>query len=364
MQLQRLYIKGLRNIEETDIRGLSSFNFFSGDNGSGKTSILEACSLLSTARSFRSRAIKPLINFNETSCTVFGEVLTPQSSKRKLSCVKDSDESGRYMVDGVRQSSVEQHARSLPLVLIDPQVLSVVDGGPVFRRAFMDWGLFHVEHSFLSVWRRYNRALKQRNALLKTSTPTRDSVALWDRELVSSADTIASMRSEYFDQLLNEVSGIESLDTSFDHKASIQLSHGFETSNYLEQLNESFDKDCRAGFTHSGPHRADIRMRSNRFGVDKVLSRGQQKMLVCDLKIRQAQLFKMQLGYPPVMLLDDIYSELDRHNLRRLLETLISLGAQTFLTSIESPSELAQLVEKSGKELRMFHVERGKIEAI
>ena len=79
MQLQRLYIKGLRNIEETDIRGLSSFNFFSGDNGSGKTSILEACSLLSTARSFRSRAIKPLINFNETSCTVFGEVLTPQS---------------------------------------------------------------------------------------------------------------------------------------------------------------------------------------------------------------------------------------------------------------------------------------------
>lgn len=360
MRLNRLYIQRLRNIETADIRGLSSINAFHGENGSGKSSLLESCHILATGKSFRAHQIQSLVQFGSSDTTIFGEVVSDSGVKHKLGCRKAVDETSEFYIDGERCQSIEQHARSLPLILVDPQVLSVVDGGPVFRRAFLDWGVFHVEHSFFSVWRRYRKALRQRNALLKQGLSSRELYAPWEQEMHDSGTAIARMRSSYFEQLVD--AGYHQAFSELDWKLpALTLYQGFDTDNYAAQLEESFEKDLRMGYTSAGPQRADVRIKAGRFGADKILSRGQQKMTICALKIAQARLFNNINGYSPIVLLDDVLSELDFDNTARVLGGFVETASQLFVTAVDKGLLERVFARLELKEMKMFHVERGKI---
>lgn len=363
MRLNRIIIQGLRNISHADIRGFSRFNLIIGPNGSGKSSFLEACHLLSTGRSFRSRQIKPVISTDLPEAVCFAEVSTEGAVARKIAVKKTRSDESVYRIDDTNFRNPSEMARILPVLLIEPALFVLMDGGPVVRRSFIDWGVFHVEHSFLKLWQRYQRALNQRNKLLKSGILSEQELAPWEAEMADCGAAITGFREQYFQRLFEEFESLVSGFSDWD-LPSITFSPGF-SGELATALADNRTKDSQLGYTSAGPHRADIRLRSGRFGAEKVLSRGQQKMLIIALKLSQASVYFKTHNQKVVFLLDDLSSELDAGNFKLLIPLLAELGEQVFLTGVDTSLEEtvtdALQAGNIDSNLAVFHVEHGSI---
>lgn len=359
MTLSRLEIAHLRNLQSVSLLPHPRLNLLTGVNGSGKTSVLEALHLLGLGRSFRSGRARRLVNDDQSSSTVFASFGEQGSAGIERGANGDT----QLRLDGRSQITLAELAHRLPLALLDPESMDLLDAGSKPRRAQLDWGVFHVEHRFYPVWQRYQRALKQRNSLLRSGSIGRLESAVWDRELADSAAFLHTFRSDYLQrwQPLWEARIREFLP---EQELDLEYSPGWEQEQSLaELLAASWDRDRERGFTQIGPHRADIRVKRGTAPADEVLSRGQKKLVVCALKLSQVALLR-SVGRDCVLLVDDLASELDAEARSRLIAYLAASGAQVFITAIEPEAvkpalEGAGLVQGSG--FKMFHVEHGAV---
>src|SRR5580700_4630883 len=196
----------LRRVQVTDFRCLQSaaldldpqFTLISGPNASGKTSLLEAMYVLGRGRSFRTRRLEHLIRSGAERFVVFGEVDT--STRRVPMGVEGSAKGMRAQIDGDKPSSLAELASVLPVQIIDPEVHRLIEEGPSRRRRFLDWGVFHVEPSFVRCWQQYQQTLKQRNAALKSHQP-QEVTSVWDADLVRLGEQLTTARSRYVELL-------------------------------------------------------------------------------------------------------------------------------------------------------------------
>lgn len=195
MILSELKINHLRNIVSAHLVLNSRFNFIIGSNGSGKTSILEALYLLSCGHSFRSREITPIINHDHSSLTVFAS----SADDNMVSIQKSSSNPTQIKLNNQFCTSTSQLAYATPCQIIYSDIFQIIDAGPSVRRSLLDWGLFHVKHTYLSVLKEYKKILKQRNALLKTNA-SYDHFVPWDQQLNAIAEQLDLLRKEYFQQ--------------------------------------------------------------------------------------------------------------------------------------------------------------------
>src|SRR5690606_22461163 len=203
MSLVRLSVTGVRNLSAVTLAPSPRINLLYGDNGSGKTSLLEAIHLLGLARSFRSTRLSPVIQHEQQSCTVFGQ-LDALAGAHQLGVSRDRDGEMQIRIDGQNARSAAQLAEALPLQLINPDSFRLLEGAPKVRRQFLDWGVFHVEPRFLPAWQRLQTALRQRNSWLRRGTLDSASQAAWDRELSLASEEIDGYRRAYI-QLLKPV---------------------------------------------------------------------------------------------------------------------------------------------------------------
>lgn len=354
--ISRLDVLRLRNLSEVHISPADSINILSGDNGSGKTSLLEAIHLLGSGRSFRSQKLEPLIQDTQDECIVFGELQNGISIG-----LSKSRKQGAHVLKvlGERQRSWVEAARHLPVQVLNSESFSLLEGSPKVRRRFLDWGVFHVEHEFVSNWRGAAKCLAHRNLLLKERNLDRKQLLAWDVELCRLADLLDESRSSYFaaflplfEETLRRLISIPTLSVSY--------SRGWDEERSLEDvLSGNLIRDIKYGATQNGPHRADIVVRVGRLGADEVLSRGQQKLLVSAMKIAQGHLLSRINGVAGVYLVDDLPSELDAANRKRVCGLLAELGCQVFLTCVDQ-SELENCWPAALLP-RKFHVEHGKI---
>jgi DNA replication and repair protein RecF len=362
--LSRLALTGFRNIEQTSLQLSPGFNLFFGNNGSGKTSLLEAVYLLGMGRSFRSNQQKPLILHGASQATVFGETtegitLGIQRPLRGAQIIK---------IAGKPAEGLAQLSHTLPLQLINSDTFQLLEGSPNERRQFLDWGVFHVEQSFLGHWRRARLALDQRNTLLRAGAAASE-IDPWTEELANSAKQIDQARSHYVKQLQPLVDACwQQIGGLNEAELSLTYWRGWdETFDLKEQLQESFEKDRRYGFTTVGPHKADLRFQINKQPAADILSRGQLKLLICLLKVVQAQFLQQQTGISCLFLVDDLPAELDSDNRAKVCGLLAGLKSQICLTSIEQEQlasiALAQAQQKS-LEMALFHVKHGKIVSV
>src|ERR1700689_1093527 len=194
MSLSRLQVTDFRCLQSAELQPDPHFTLISGPNASGKTSLLEAIYVLGRGRSFRTRRLEHLIRHGLERFVVFGEVET--STRRVLMGVEGSRKGMRAQIDGDKPSSLAELALFLPVQIIDPEVHHLIDEGPSRRRRYLDWGVFHVEQSFVGHWQRYQQVLKQRNAALKGRQP-RGVVSVWDSDLVRSGELLGSARARY-----------------------------------------------------------------------------------------------------------------------------------------------------------------------
>lgn len=420
--IERLQVTALRNIARADLR-LAQCNVFIGNNGSGKTSLLEAIFLLSRGKSFRHHQPKRYIQHHQPMVTVHATL----SDATTLAIQKQLDATTALRLNQNTVYTQSPLTQQLPTLLIDPSSMDMLEQGSASRRQLLDWLAFHMKPGFHPQWLAYQRLLKQRNRLLKLSrqltTAQRQELSAWDKGLASHAALIHHYRQQVFDAwqpyfercllaLLPKYAGMLTLSyvPGFDAKLPLD-----------EQLQARMAQDLQQGFTRIGSHRADIQVhwRSHQQEGDKspsdqaikeqaanVLSRGEKKLLITALKLSQLPLLLRELphlsrvrkredphetsahkvlvhadlsaaqdnkssaqasreadhpfNFTPIVLLDDITAELDDQAIKVLLSTLAGLPCQVFLTSLTA--DVLPILSQYWSDYQLFHVKQGSIE--
>jgi DNA replication and repair protein RecF len=355
MSLLKLDIYGVRNIQHQSISLAPTFNFIYGENASGKSALLEAIFILGRAKSFRSSTIKPVINFQHDHLTVSAQILQSYGLNNTLGIQLD----GKNMEIRINQQASQKRsdlAYALPLQLIHPKSYELLDAGPQLRREFLDWGVFHDEQNFLPVWRRYKKALLQRNSLLKSKRISQ--IDVWDKELVNYGTIVDSYRCHYLEKFTSVFVEIANKFVTIE-EIELNLLSGWDTNKDFHQvLAEDLEKDLRYGFTHSGPHRGDLQLVINQRLAKDFISRGQLKLLVITLKLAQVQLLMKETNKLGCILIDDFAAELDESNRSKVLRYLAETGGQVIITATDADhfGDLSYL-----HNYKMFHVEHGSI---
>ncbi len=366
MSLSRLQISRVRNLRQVQLQGLGQVNVFYGPNGSGKTSILEAVHLLGMARSFRGSSARSLITHGTADCVVFGQVSSPAyPSPVPMGIQRDTTGDAQIKVGGTQLRSVAELVEHLPVQVINADSFDLLTGAPGARRRYLDWGVFHVEHRFLEQWQRFQRCIKQRNKLLRHGKMRATELDVWTRDLAVSGAALGEYRKAYFEQLAPRFVQIISRLAPALEGLELRYQQGWDRSlDYASALENAVEVDIEQGYTHTGPQRADIKVMIKGRLAAETLSRGQQKLVVCALKLAQGQIMSDQGKARCVYLVDDLPSELDEAHGARVCELLASMQAQVFITCIEQADIERLWPDSGGAQMAMFHVEQGSVEAV
>ncbi len=363
MALTELQITHVRNLRQARLEGLGRVNVLYGANGSGKTSILEAAHLLGMARSFRGNSVKSVITHGEDTCTVFGKI-TRGKGKPSIPLGVQRQRSGEAQihVSGKAVRAVAQLAEQLPLQVMTAGSFALLTGPPAARRQFLDWGVFHVEQRFFPHWQRFQRCIKQRNILLRRGKITDpQELAVWTRDLASTGAAIDRLRLTYFEKLDPLFQEIAAQLAPSLGSLEIQYRRGWDAQqNYAAVLDQGLKGDLEQGYTHSGPQRADLRVKTGGHLAADTLSRGQQKLVIAALKLAQGELMSQQGCGQCTYLIDDLPSELDEEHGHLVCEKLAAMRAQVFITCVDAQE--MQSVWPAGEEFDMFHVEQGTVQ--
>lgn len=360
MFLKRLDITQVRNLQPVSLHDFTQINLIDGSNGSGKTSFLEAINLLALGRSFRSNKILPLIRQGYDQCSVYGQLDNDAEQSLTLGIVRDKTDRPRIKLNGEMINSFAQLADTLPLLVLNADAFLLIEGGPGERRRYLDWGVFHVEQSFYSCWQAVQRALQQRNALLRSDKIDRDQLRFWDQTLAAEGERLHAIRQAYFQPLIKQVKATLAELTEALAEIEFRLQRGWsDEMELMDQLGKELDGDRRQGFTRHGPHRAEIRILHRGRPAAEALSRGQAKLLATAMRLAQGTLLQQIKGRKCLMLLDDLPAELDANHRQRLCRWLEDSGHQVFITCVDR-QEL-QGIWRDPAMLSMFHVEQGQI---
>lgn len=348
MGLQSLQLSQFRCFETAELEPAPGINLITGQNASGKTSLLEAIFLLGRGRSFRSARREAMIREGAGQLRAVGRL----GDDRVLGIEVDR-EGWTARAGGQPVGQLAELSDWLAVQVMDPEVHRLVQEGPGERRRYLDWATFHVKPAFLDAWRNYQRALRQRNAALKAGEPDA-SLALWERALAAEGATLDAYRRETVERLAGPVAEVAGILLGAEVVIEYRPGHP-AGQDFAEALAAQRGRDRKAGMTQLGPHRADLQLRIDEHRARGWVSRGQQKLLAAALVLGQARLLAPGWGARGVLLVDDPAAELDRGRCEALLSVVAGMPCQVFITALDA--EPLPGLEPA----RKFHVEQGKV---
>jgi DNA replication and repair protein RecF len=356
MTLSTINVHNFRNIDYAQLVLSPHFNFIVGDNGSGKTSLLEAIYMLGHGRAFRHAQSNRIIQHEQPELVLFSEIKNANQQVHSIGLSKSRNNENKIKIDGDEGFRLADLAKLLPIQLVTPEGFDLLSGGPKYRRTFIDWGCFHHYPEFVHLWNNLKRLFKQRNALLKQSHNYKQ-LLHWDKEIVPLAEKISQIRADYLQHIFPEI--IQTCrDFLPEYQLNCQYYQGWEHGiNYSEQLQKQYDRDKLLNYTTFGPHKADIKLRIDNIPVEDLLSRGQLKLMMCALRLSQGEYYSKQNSQSCIYLIDDFASELD-HNKRDLLAKRLKLAnSQVFITAV-SQDQITHMIDENDK---IFHIKSGII---
>lgn len=356
MRVKSLKINNLRNLPSFEIDPHPRFNVLYGHNGAGKTSVLEALILLAKGRSFRGGGMDALIGPEAEHLRCFARIVSDQDTEHRMGLERSRD-SWQARLDGETVQRFSELAQRLPFVLIEPNSHLLVSGSPDVRRRFLDWGVFHVKHSHLDRWRRYSRAIKQRNAALKArnlrvAQTLEPQLAALGTELDQYRQAEAKRLSSTLPALLKQLS--PSLPP-----VTLAYRRGWRDLPLSDALNDARQGDLERGQTYPGPHRADLQIQLQPGAARDRLSRGEQKIVAAALQLAQATGL-LDRNIRPLLLLDDLASEFDEQHLATVVDAARALKCQVWITGTQK-GDYAPWSSSGGT---MFHVKQGHCDAV
>ncbi len=354
--VNELAIDNLRILSRVEMPFAARANVLVGPNGSGKTSVVEALHILGRGRSFRESQWRAIVREGQEFARVVGKV-TALGRRISIGIEHDRDHA-TIKVAGEIQKGTKALVEWLPLQLVHPDSHRLIDQGPQYRRQYLDWGVFHVEPRFFPTWQRYRRALKQRNAALRTNAAP-NTIEPWEVELSSTADELDVMRRRYVEAL--ELRVREVGDTLLDQSdLHLRYQRGWREDALATLLRDGRESDRQQGYTRSGPHRADLELFVGEHRAGQRVSRGQQKLLVFALILAQLRLLRAARGDDAILMVDDLGAELDAVHLDRLWSALLDSGSQLVVTG----TDLRERLTLNNDRDALFHVERGEVSRV
>lgn len=343
--------QSFRHLDTASIEPASGINVIHGRNAAGKTTLLEAIHFLARSKSFLTHRSSRVIQTGAAQATVWGRVAT-QRNVHRLGVLHGNGET-RVRLDGRDVTVLSEAAWLIPLQVLNTEAQRLLTDGPTARRAFLNWGVFHVEPQYRDEWRRYQRALRQRNAALRQGD--RRLAAVWEPEMAAAGEAVDHRRREFLDEWLPQALTIAAAwlpDTELEWQFRSGWRRGASLADVLAEARE---REVSQGFGLYGPHRADIRLTADGIDASGHLSRGQQKLLVAALKIALIEYWGEGSSQRPVLLIDDLPAELDGPHRIDMVRRLERVPAQVFMTAID----VEQLPATS--EAMWFHVEHGRV---
>lgn len=367
MHVTRLFLKNYRNIDEVDLNLNPSLNIFVGANAQGKTNILESIYLLGTGSSQRTNRDANLIQWDKDYFFIKANI---EKRNRDINISFGYNKSKKEIkINGNPLQKISDLMGFVNVVIFSPEDLNLVKGSPRFRRKFLNLEISQVNPYYYHNQQKYNQVVKQRNMLLKDIRDKKKSADLlfvWDQQLTDLGSRLIKKRLEVIDKLdllaglvhRRITDGLENLELFYDSSfgdIDNEMSRDEIREIFNTHLEKERDHEIRRGVSLYGPHRDDMTLKVNGIDVREFGSQGQQRTTALSLKIAELEFMKSEMGEYPILLLDDVFSELDTRRKKHLLE-VIRDKIQTFITS----TDLDILDEISGNN-RLFNVKEGCI---
>ena len=350
MILDKLQISHFRNIDDLSLSVNKSLNVFIGENGSGKSSILEALHYLGFARSFRTQRHKNVISHEKSGFTVFCSTVVEDGRHIDDRCVVN--------INGQKSKRATDLASYLPIQIFTPQSSDLLLGAPKLRRRYLDWLLFHMEQSFNLDFQLFNRSLKHLNALYKSNRPVQG-LEYWHQILCENGEEISTKRASLLNGQLIHLINANLKEFLPEFCFEISYYRGWEKGCTLsDAVMKNRLRDQKNGFLSVGPHKADLRIKIQGVNAQEVLSRGQLRMLVAGMQLAQTQHLHTKTAKTSIFLLDDVGAELDEEKRKVFISRLNTSDTQLFVTAIDI-KQLEFLENYNDK--KVFHVEHGQV---
>lgn len=341
MHIKAVALSNFRNYKELTYMPSEGKNLICGDNAQGKTNLLEAVHLCAFGRSQRTVHDEDLIMQGAESAIVKVRVCSEINGEHTISI--SLGEQKHIETDGIRIKKFADLMGILKIVMFSPESLSLVKGAPSERRRFMDMCISQLSRTYFYRLQQYTSALRQRNALLKTpdAAKNRDYMRMWDEQLCNAGAYIMASRERFMQSLVPVVQDMHELLSSGRDKLDIAYlpsihGHGKDIkAAFAEKLTQSLDDDIRRGMTGAGTHKDDIMLKINGSDARSFASQGQQRTAALALRLSEVQFIRRVSEESPVVLLDDVFSELDESRCRALLRCMDD--CQCIFTSALSP---------------------------
>ncbi len=380
MSIAKLVTHNFRNLNGAALEFHPELNFFVGDNGSGKSSLLEALFFLGHGKSFRTSKADVLACHNTTKFVVS----VKDDNDCQLGLSRDvSSGLTNIKIDGERYSRLSELAKNIAIQIVTPESFKLFFGGPKERRRFVDLGMFHVKHTFSKQWKNFNRVLKQRNACIRLTQGTNvinSMLPYWTEQFCKMSIEVATLRQEYVSTIVAELDiWLAILLPDLKSRVTVQYMQGWpQKRDLVDVLASNQERESSYGYSLYGAHKFDVKFLLDKQSLETQLSRGQQKLFLLALTFAQAKLIARVKRVKPILLVDDIGAELDCNSRTILSSALEKLHCQVFITAIERSvlqpfferfscnehSNGTDLVDKSlkaeyTKNYKVFHVKHG-----
>ncbi|WP_029889085.1 DNA replication/repair protein RecF [Polycyclovorans algicola] len=350
MAVRQLRLVGYRALKDQTIHFGPSLNFIIGENASGKTSLLEALDISSRGRSFRTQQLAEIACWQGDGRWALDLYQDGSVDQSPLKLRFVDGRLGAKRLD--EASSREQMARSLPALILGPDLHRLTEDGPKIRRAFLDWALFHVEHPFAQHWRRYQQALRQRNAAIRRYARKAEIVA-WNDTLLSAGAVINRCRHQLVDGLkIHFAKAVGELALLPDVELAYRQGWAKDVT-FEAALAKADGRHEILTTTPVGPHRSDLELLAGPGRAQAVLSRGQQKVFLISLALALARTIHEKRGIWPLLAIDDWHAELSDQTAGMILNQLAEYPGQRVLSGFAPPAQPQQGAA-------MFHVEQGR----
>lgn len=362
MHLKEISIINFKNYETLNLTFNEGVNCFYGNNGVGKTNLLDAIYYLALTKSYFNPIDNQMLRHGEKMMMVKG-IFEKDGKVENISCAIRAGQKKAIKRNQKEYTKLSDHIGLIPVVIITPFDSYLILEGSDVRRKFMDGIISQENNSYLTTLLNYNRALQQRNLLLKHFAREhhfdRDAIEIWDEKLIEYGEVIFKHRSDFLENFIPVFQNFYSKISQQHEEVSLEYRSTLSDGNYREQLQESLNEDLMKQYTVKGVHKDDLVFTIGGNQLKKFASQGQQKTYLLALKLAQFKQMQEVMGQTPILLLDDIYDKLDEERMKQLLNLVSEKGfGQIFITDTH-PDRVASLFAVSGIELNSFGIKEG-----
>lgn len=365
MHLKHLSLINFKNYPEAELSFSPRFNCFTGNNGEGKTNLLDAIHYLSFCKSFFNSVDSRNISHNEPFFMIKG-TFDLENNEEEIYCGLKRNQKKQFKRNKKEYSRLADHIGLFPLVMISPADSELISEGSEQRRKFIDSVISQYDKSYLEDLISYNKILSQRNALLKRFADSRSfdeaSLEIWDIQLIDLAQTIHKKREEFIKSFIPIFQKYYELISGGKENVGLHYQSHLNEGDFVEVLKKALKKDLALQYSTVGIHKDDLEFLLNSHSIKMYGSQGQQKSYLIALRLAQFSYIQKIKNLTPILLLDDIYDKLDETRVSQLMEIVSGPEfGQVFIT--DTHSERIPKLFKEKKHLRHFKVNSGNVES-